>query len=109
MRVARILLALAIVGVSRPMALQAYEWNAHNGLSDAARVLATQAASDTRLEAFLSQNQGTSADGEVLYDLTTRAGDPVWDEIGSRPNDHDDLSWRGSRFSRWYMISSSSS
>ena len=80
MRLKRSLLALAIFSLSRPIALQAYEWEAHNGLTGAARELAIQAASDTRLEAFLSQNQGMSANGETLYDLTTRAGDPVWDE-----------------------------
>ena len=80
MKLLRVLLVPVIFGLSGTMPLQAYEWRAHHGLSGAARELAIQVAGDTRLEAFLSQNQGMSADGYPLYDLTTRAGDLVWDE-----------------------------
>ena len=73
MRLTRVLLALTIFSFSRTTLVQAYEWKAHNGLSNAARRLAIKAASDTRLEAFLSQNQGISAEGKILYELDTRA------------------------------------
>jgi len=77
MRFSHYILAVTLLAAQGEVG-SSYEWKTHNGIALHARRLAETVNRDKELLRFLDQVLGHAADGTTIYELDSRAGDPIF-------------------------------